>query len=164
MTKDQALTVYLLAMFGLSGASITLRFAATAKLASWLYRNKREVWHSLGCPGTTFFKGDGRNGYLSRTSALQILDRMMPLRNNYALSGDEVESYYRQHRLGSRLATFFIVLFIGGVFFGVAFVPSRTGNPANTPKANQGKAMPSDGHKPSNFRSPAGSTAPADAP
>lgn len=140
-------------MFGLIGAGISMQFAATAKLAKWLHHNHREVWRELGCPGTTFFKGDPGNGYLRRTSALQRMQRLMPLHAyRRQLNNGEAERYLQQHRLGGRLAVIFMLLFGAGIFYGVARDKSRSQIPLINPTIIQEgeQAAPSNCDKPSN--------------
>ena len=114
------LTIYLLLVFALGAIAILRQFAATARLARWLHEHRPNIWRELGRPGWTFFKGDSDNGYLKRTSALQAMNRLMPL-HTYQRKINEPEALdcLRSHRIWGVLSMLFMILFIAGILFGV---------------------------------------------
>lgn len=131
MTKDPLLIGFLATTFGLSFAGGSLQVHATVGLAKWLYRHRPKIWRELGRPGTTFFKGDPDNGYLSRTAALSQMHRMMPLHNyRRQLEDSEADRYLRLHRLCGWLPAVFFALFFIGIFYGVARGKGTAGAPA----------------------------------
>jgi hypothetical protein len=118
--KDPVLTGFLLRTFGLSFAGGVLQFHATSRLAKWLYHHRREICRELGRPGTTFFKGDPDNTYLSRTTALNQMQRMIPLHDyQRQLADGEAARYLYLHRLYGGLSAVFMALFFVGIFYGV---------------------------------------------
>jgi hypothetical protein len=124
---DSILTWFLLSMFALLIASGFVQYHATSKLAKWLYLNHPDVWRELGRPGTSSFRGDPDNRKLARISALQSMQRMMPLHayRSY-LANEEADRYLRQHRLGGILSVIFMALFFGGIFYGIFLVDLAT--------------------------------------
>ena len=130
ITKDPVLAAFLLSAFVLMMASGIVELLATSRLARWLYFNRREVWRELGCPGTTFFKGDSDNGYFRRTSALSQMFRMMPLRQySRQLASSDAESYIRIHRISKALGIVLMILFGAGIFFGITRDQNREDAP-----------------------------------
>lgn len=121
MEKDPKLLVYLLATFGLMITGVWLRFNATARLAKWLFRHRRDVWMELGSPGSTFFKGESDNPYLKRTTALNAMYKSMPLHDYKPhLSDTTAESCIKQYHLGGIMAGVSMALFAFGIIYGVA--------------------------------------------
>ena len=114
------LTIFLLLVFALGAIAMLRRLAATARLARWLHEHRPEIWRGLDRPGSTFFKGDSDNGYLKRTSALQAMNRLMPLHSyQRKLSEPEALDCLRSHQIWAVLSILFIIRFIAGIFFGV---------------------------------------------
>ena len=132
-TKDPALTAFLLSVFTLMMVSGIVDYLATSRLAKWLYSNRREVWRQLGCPGTTFFKGDSDNGYTQRTSALNRMFRMMPLRDfRPQLAGTDADRYIRLYRISRVIGIILMILFGVGILWGIqrdksrAYIPQQS--------------------------------------
>src|SRR5687768_11734023 len=120
MGDDPVLFCFLLAAFVLMMISGIIGFVATARLAKWLCHHHREIWRELRRPGTTFFKGEVDNGYFSRTSALNLMWKSMPLGDYHRklAKDDTAQRYLRQHRLAGRWAVVFMVLFAFGMLVG----------------------------------------------
>ncbi|WP_193213206.1 hypothetical protein [Luteolibacter marinus] len=115
------LFAFLIAAFVLFGASNWAQHFVASKLARWLYQNRREVWRGLGRPGTFFFKGEPDNGYLARTSALQLLAQGTWVGGyRKKLAGTEAEAYLRRRRVAGWISILSMVLFAAGMVFGIA--------------------------------------------
>src|SRR6478609_6022716 len=126
ITKDPALTAFLLSVFALMMISGIVDFLATTRLARWLYLNRREIWRDLGRPGTTLFKGDPDNGYFRRTSALSQMYRTMPLREyRQQLAGTDADRYIRLHGISRAIGIILMILFGAGIFWGIQRDKSR---------------------------------------
>ncbi len=129
------LTTFLLLVFALGAIAMLRQLAATARLARWLREHRPNIWRELDRPGSTFFKGDSDNGYLKRTSALQAMNRLMPLHSyQRKLSEPQALDCLRSHRIWGVLSMLFTILFIAGILFGVVRdqirpedVPPRSG-------------------------------------
>lgn len=114
------LTIFLILVFALGAVSGLRQFAATARLARWLHEHRQFIWQELDRPGSTFFKGDSDNGYLKRTSALQAMNRLMPLHAYQGkLNDPEALDCLRSHRMWGFLSMLFMLLFMAGILFGV---------------------------------------------
>jgi hypothetical protein len=119
-TKDPALTAILLSAFALMMISGIVTFLTTTRLAKWLYLNRREVWHELGRPGTTFFKGDHDNGYFQRTSAMNRMCHTMPLIEiRPELTGTGADRYIRLHKISTSIGIVSMIVFGVGIFLGI---------------------------------------------
>lgn len=126
MTKDPLIACLLLILLVLTGASTSMQFMATSKLAKWLCRHRPQLWRELGCPGTAFFKGDPDNGYFSRTFALSNMHRAMPLdRYERQLVDHEPQRYRLLYRLGRGLGVIFMGLAAAVILWGIARDRSR---------------------------------------
>jgi len=122
MGDGPVISCFLVVTFGLMMISGIMQDVATSRLAKWLYHHHLPIWRELGRPGTTFFKGEPDNGYFSRTTALQLMMKGMPL-NNYRrkfAKDEEVQRYLRQHQLSGRISAVFLIIFIIGIFVGGA--------------------------------------------
>lgn len=120
MTNEPALTWFLVTTFVMGSVSIWAQFHAIAKLAQWLYSKHREIWRELGRPGTALFKGDPDNPYLRRTSALQAMQRMIPLHAYQRQLGDEVaQMFLARHRVAGIFSIVAMVLFFIGIIYGL---------------------------------------------
>jgi hypothetical protein len=121
MDNDPA-NYFISATFGLMMISGIIEFVATARLAKWLCHHHPGIWRELGRPGTTFFKGEEDNGYFSRTTALNLMHKSMPLQNYHRklVKDDVAQRYLRHHRLAGRWGAVFLFLFAVGIFVGIA--------------------------------------------
>lgn len=109
--------------FGLSFICGCIQRHTLGGFVRWLHAEEPAIWRQLSRPGTTFFKGNPDNGYLSRTLALRILSRMMsqavPLAGYAKLQeGYPGYSYIQAYRFWSRLGAFFLFVFVVLVFVG----------------------------------------------
>jgi hypothetical protein len=121
ITKDPALSIFLLSVFALMMVSSIVEFLIRSRLAKWLYLNRRGFWLELGRPGTTSFKGEPDNGYFGRTSALNQMWRVMPLRDyQQRLAGTDAEHYLRLHTVFRSMGIVLMILFAAGILFGIA--------------------------------------------
>lgn len=147
MGKDPAIFYFLLLMFGLSWASGFAQFAATARLAKWLFHHQPKIWRELGRPGTTFFKGEPDNGYFSRTSALQRMFKSMPLRDYHRklAKDDAAQRYLRQHQMAGRWSAICLGLFIIGIFCGV--IRDKQRRSTSSPPSTEASSRQDSGHQ-----------------
>jgi hypothetical protein len=147
MGKDPAISWFLLLMFGLSWASGFAQFAATARLAKWLFHHHPKIWRELGRLGTTFFKGESDNGYFSRTSALQWMNKIMPLHDyrRKLAKDDAAQRYLRQHEVAGRWSAICLGLFIIGIFCGV--IRDKQRRSTSSPPSTETNSQQDNGHQ-----------------
>lgn len=104
------LLIFLTAISIFVGTAI-LQYRIIVRLAKWLHLHHRETWEELGRPGTTFFKGDEDNRYLSRIIAMGELGRRMMQGDVKILQRCEaVEAMLRRYRCLDRISTTTFVL------------------------------------------------------